>query len=315
MNEDFVITAENYYSLEADERFMSVHQYLDFVGHMGIIGCEERAMKRLAGEYSEEKTLAFQVGSYVDSYFEGTLEQFKRDNPDCFATTLEYSMPFAEMREQYPTLFTRNGRLKGEWTKARIKEEYPHLLKEVLTLKTSFKQAEKMIARCEKDELFMQTMSGEKQKIMTGYLFGCDWKIKMDSYIPGVAIVDLKTSANIHKAWKVPNYGYAPFVEYWGYTLQGAVYQKIVEINTGEKLPFYISVVTKEDSPEIAVINIDQLSLDNALNEIEMNMTSLLKVKNGEIEPLRCEQCDYCKATKKLTAPISMMDLITEGGF
>ena len=271
MNEDFVLTEENYYSQEADERYMSVHQYLDFIGHMGIIGCEERALKRLQGEYSEEKTLAFQVGSYVDAYFEGTLDKFKEENPDCFTA-------------------------KGE-------------------LKSSFKQAEKMIARCVEDEYFMRTMSGEKQKIMTAYLFGCEWKIKMDSYIPGVAIVDLKTSANIHKSWRVADYGIASFIEFWGYTLQGAIYQKVVEINTGKKLPFYISVVTKEDSPEIAVVNIDQTTLDHALNEIEMNMASLLMVKNGEVPPIRCEKCAYCKATKKLTGPISMMDLITEGGF
>lgn len=147
---------------------------------------------------------------------------------------------------------------------------------------------------------------------MTGYLFGCEWKIKMDSYIPGKAIVDLKTSADIHKAWKVQDYGYASFVEYWGYTLQLAVYQKIVEINTGKKLPCYISVVTKEDSPEISVIYVDQMTLDHALNEIEMNMQSVLMVKNGEVEPMRCEKCDYCKSTKVLTGPINHQDLISE---
>ena len=313
--DDFELNAETYYSKEADERYMSVHQYLDFVGHMGIIGCEERALAKLHGEYEEETTTALLVGSYVDSYFEGTLEQFKKEHPECFAVSLEFTKPFSEMQEEYPHMFTKGGRLKGEWTKTRIKAEYPSLLKEALTLKTVYQQADKMIERCEKDEFFMRTMNGEKQRIMTGYLFGTEWKIKMDSYIPGLAIVDLKTSANIHKAWRVKDYGYASFVEYWGYTLQGAIYQKIVEINTGEKLPFYISVVTKEDSPEIAVINIDQMTLDHALNEIEMNMPSLLMVKNGEVEPVRCECCDYCKATKKLTEPISMMDLIAEGGF
>lgn len=55
------------------------------------------------------------------------------------------------------------------------------------------RNAEKMIERVEKDEFFMQAMSGEKQVIMTGELFGARWKIKMDSYLPGQAIVDLKT--------------------------------------------------------------------------------------------------------------------------
>ena len=266
--QDFILTADNYYSKEADMKYMSVHQYLDFVGHMGVHGCEEMAMAKLKGEFKQETTTAMLVGSYVDSYFEGTLEQFKQEHPECFTQ-------------------------KGE-------------------LKASFKQAEKMIERCEKDSYFMSTMQGEKQVIMTAYLFGCEWKIKMDSYLPGKAIVDLKTSADIHKAWKVQDYGYASFVEYWGYTLQMAVYQKVVEINTGKKLPCYISVVTKEDSPEIAVINIDQMTLDHALNEIEMNMPSVLMVKSGEAEPVRCEKCDYCKATKVLKGAISYMDLISE---
>lgn len=265
---DFVLTAENYYSEEADRLYMSVHQYLDFVGHMGIQGCEEKALAKLNGKYTQETTTAMLVGSYVDSYFEGTLVQFQEEHPECFTQ-------------------------KGE-------------------LKASFKQAEKMIARCEQDEYFMSTLSGEKQVIMTGYLFGCEWKIKMDSYLPGKAIVDLKTSSNIHQVWKVQDYGYASFVEYWGYTLQLAVYQKIVEINTGKKLPCYISVVTKEDSPEIEVIHIDQTTLDHALNEIEMNMQSVLMVKSGEVEPMRCEKCDYCKATKVLTGPISYRDLVNE---
>ena len=191
---DFALTQDNYYSHEADERYMSVHQYLDFVGHMGVIGCEARAMAKLNGEYEEETTEAMLVGSYVDSYFEGTLDDFLKEHPECFTKPDK----------------------KGE-----------------VRLLAKYKKADKMIARCEQDEYFMSTLSGEKQVIMTGYLFGCEWKIKMDSYIPDVAIVDLKTSADIHKAWKVQDYGYASFVEYWAYTLQLAVYQKIVEVNTG----------------------------------------------------------------------------------
>lgn len=265
-NDDFVLTADNYYSQESNERFMSVHQYLDFAGHMGQRGCESRAMAALKGEYVKEKTLALQVGSYVDSYFEGTIEQFKKDNPD---------------------IFTQKGELKA-----------------------AYKQAEKMIARAEKDKKFMAYMSGEKQVIMTGYLFGCDWKIKIDSYIPDKAIVDLKTSADIHKAWKVQDYGYANVAEYWGYTLQMAVYQKIVEINTGKKLPCILAFITKEDSPEIKLCYIDQMTLDHSLNEIEMNMADVLAVKNGEVDPIPCGKCDHCKATQPIEEVINIADLI-----
>ena len=260
------LTNENYYTKEADQEFMSVHQFLDFVGYLGIKGCEARALAKLNGEYEQETTTAMLVGSYVDAYFEGTLDEFKIKNPQ---------------------IFTQKG-----------------------TLRSEYKLAEKMIARCERDEFFMKMLSGEKQRIFTASLFGCDWKCKIDSYIPNVAIVDLKTSANIHKAWNVADYGYCSFVEYWGYTVQLAVYQKIVEINTGTKLPCYIAVVTKEDEPEIEVIAIDQMSLDNALNYVEMNMASILMVKNGESEPTECCTCDYCKSKKVLSRAISMQDLI-----
>ena len=158
----------------------------------------------------------------------------------------------------------------------------------------------------------MQFMSGEKQTIMTFYLFGCEWKMKMDSYIPGKAIVDLKTANNIHRSWKVQDYGNVCFVEYWGYILQLAVYQKGVEINTGQKLPCYLAVVTKDEYPEIEIVYIDQQSLDHALHEIEMNMQSVLMVKSGGVDAIRCEKCDYCKSTKKIEKPIHYMDLISE---
>lgn len=262
------LNEQTYYTPEADKAYMSVHQYLDFCGHMGVRGCESRAVARLNGDYSEPTSEAQLIGSFVDSHFEGTLDRFKKEHPECFTQ-------------------------KGE-------------------LKAGFKRAQRMIDRCEEDDFFMQFMSGEKQKIFTGYLFGCEWKCKLDSYIPSKCIVDLKTSANIHQSWRVADYGYVSFVDYWGYVLQLAVYQKIVEINTGEKLPCFIAAVTKEDEPEIAIIGIDQQSLDHALNEIEMNMPSVLAVKNGETEPIRCEKCNYCKRTAKLTKVIHYNDLIFE---
>ena len=265
---DFELNAQTYYTQEANMRFMSVHEYLDFVGHLGVKGCEERAMKSLSGEWKSPTTEAMLVGSYVDSYFEGTLDEFKVEHPE---------------------IFTQKGQLMAK-----------------------FRQAEKMIERCEESEYFMKFMSGEKQKIFTAYLFGCEWKCKLDSYIKGKAIVDLKTSKDIHSAWNVQGYGWASFVEYWGYTIQLAVYQKIVEICTGEHLPCYIAAVTKEEVPEIAIIEVDDFTLENALNEVQMNMPTVLAIKEGKAEPVRCEKCDYCKSTKILTKPINFRDLICE---
>ena len=70
------LTQDNYYSQEMNREFMSVSKYKDFVGAYGRLGCEYCAMEKLSGEWIEEKTTAMMVGSYVDAYFEGSLDRF-----------------------------------------------------------------------------------------------------------------------------------------------------------------------------------------------------------------------------------------------
>lgn len=191
-----------YYSAEMNKRYMSYHQYLSFAGSLGIKGCEARAMAELNEEWHNETTEAMLVGSYVDSYIEGTLDQFKNEHPE---------------------IFTQKGQLKA-----------------------AYKRAEKMIERMEQDDMFMRMLGyemvrdkkgniierlaiGEHQKIFTAELFGCEWKCKLDVYMPGICLVDLKTSSNLHQSWKVNDNGYVysvSFVEYWGYIGQLALYQK-----------------------------------------------------------------------------------------
>lgn len=259
------LTAENYYSKEMNKAYMSVSQFKDFVGTYGKLACEFEAIEKMEERWNPEPTTALLVGSYVDSYFEGSLEGFKKKNPE---------------------IFTQKGELKA-----------------------NFKKAEEIIARIERDEYFMRFLSGEKQKIMTGNMFGCDWKIKMDSYIEDVAIVDLKVMASITDLKWVKDLGYLDFVRYWGYDIQGAVYQKIVEINTGKRLPFYIAAATKENEPDIRIIQITQNYLDEAMIVIEANIGRVLRVKSGEQEPDKCELCDCCRHHRVLKAPISILDL------
>lgn len=260
-----VLTADNYYSAEANRQYMSVSQFKDFNGTYGKIACEFEAMEKLEGRWNPEPSTALLVGSYVDAYVEGTLDDFKIRNAE---------------------IFTQKGELKAP-----------------------YKKAEEIIARIERDKYFMKYLSGEKQTIMTAELFGCEWKIKMDSYIPGKAIVDLKVMASITDLKWVKDIGYLDFVRYWGYDLQGAIYQKIVEINTGKKLPFYIAAVTKENEPDIRIIQVTQNYLDEALGIVEANIRRVLSVKNGEVEPDRCDICDCCKHNRILRRPISIMDL------
>lgn len=71
-----ILTAENYFSQEANQAYMSVSQFKDFQK------CEAMAMAKLRGEWQQEMTTALLVGSYVDAYFEGTLSLFLAHHPE-----------------------------------------------------------------------------------------------------------------------------------------------------------------------------------------------------------------------------------------
>lgn len=73
-----ILTAENYYSPEANKAYMSVSQLKAFDN------CEAAAIAQINGEYRNEKTTALLIGGYVDAFFSGELEQFQEQNPEIF---------------------------------------------------------------------------------------------------------------------------------------------------------------------------------------------------------------------------------------
>jgi hypothetical protein len=177
------------------------------------------------------------------------------------------------------------------------------------TYRADFIKAQECIERAKRDELFMNFMGGDKQVIMTASMFGMDWKIRMDSYHPNICIVDLKVVKDINEMTWVKDMGKLNFIDYWGYDVQGAIYQKVVEINTGKKLPFFICAIDKGKYPDIEIIQIPNSKLADTLSVVEYECKRIKAVKAGEIEPLRCGTCDYCKATKVLERPILSTDL------
>ena len=56
-----VLTAENYYSQEANLEYMSVSQFKDFSGTYGKMACEFEAVEKLHGRWEEEPSTAMLV--------------------------------------------------------------------------------------------------------------------------------------------------------------------------------------------------------------------------------------------------------------
>lgn len=193
-----------------------------------------------------------------------------------------------------------------------FKAQNPDIFTKQGELKSEYRQANDIIARVERDPYWMKYMSGEKQKIFTGELFGVKWKTKLDSYIPDVCLVDLKVMRDdLRRSYWVKDLGHhVSWVEYWGYNVQAAIYQKIAEINTGKRLPFYLAVATKEKYPDHEIIGFTNKELDETLSLVVTNINRIKDLKDGVAEPTRCEMCDYCKSTKVITRPVHFSELI-----
>lgn len=177
-------------------------------------------------------------------------------------------------KAENPEIFTRNGELKSE-----------------------FRQAEKIINRIERDPVFMNDMSGEQQVIMTGVINGVPFKIKIDSLHPDRS-VDLKIMADVADKWKDGEC--KTFWAYWGHDIQGAIYREVRSQNDGEVKPFDLSVATKETEPDLQRFRFRDETLAEAYQTVYNLAPRFEAIKRGEIEPMRCGKCDYCKSTKIL---------------
>lgn len=271
------ITEANYYDAEINKAYMSFHTWASFHGTLGVPACEAKAVAELNGEFSEEVSDAFVLGGYVDAALvggEGELDSFKADHPELYVT---------------------RGERKGE-------------------LQAKYLVADKMIARCRRDQLFMDSLSGEHQAILVCMLCGIPFKCKIDSLVRGKAIVDLKTTREMHKQFYIPDFGHVDFISYYGYVSQLAFYREAVKQIFGETLPCFIAPVSKSEYPEIKLVHIDDLSLYDAWTEIKNSFEngSIIEVWRGEIEPIRCNkpECHFCMATEVLKEPINYKDLI-----
>lgn len=262
------LTAENYYSPEANWQYMSASQFKSFRK------CESAAMAELRGEWNRPSSTALLVGSYVDAYFSGELEQFKAEHPE---------------------IFNKNG-----------------------TLKADFEKAHAACERLNRDELARMLLAGKHQIIKTGKIAGVWYKTKSDSLLTakqveaickkfpnvriivpfgGGMIVDLKYMKDLEDIWDEDQHEKVSFTEFWGYDIQGAIYQEV----DGKMLPFVLVAVTKEAATDIEAMFIPDEDLAFALSEVEALSPRYAAIKRGEIEPVGCGKCAYCRNTKRLT--------------
>lgn len=249
-------------------------QYMSVSQFKSFQECEASTLAELQGEFSRPESTAFAVGSYIHTAFESD-EEFEK---------------FVE--ENNHVIFKKRG--NGKYSE--------------------FEQADQMIETLKNDALATFALTGDKEVIMTGEIGGTRWKIKVDNInLECGYFSDLKTTKSLYDRYWSYKYGerYVSFVHHYGYILQMAIYQEIIKQNTGKLLEPYIVAVTKETPPDKAIITFDQEDLEFEMEYVLAALPSVLEVKNGLREPVRCEKCAYCRSTKKLESVINVNYLLS----
>ena len=279
------LTAENYFSLEADREFMSCSQF-----KVWDI-CQLQAYHRyVLFTIKQEDKKCFDEGHFTHAYFESR-EAFRKlihDNLETF--TYEKGKGLDKKRVFY----------------------------------ANYKKAIKACQRVKKDEIFMWSIQGQSEKIYTGEFAGCNWKIKVDFVNDegNPRFTDLKFMRSLSKReWLeiyIDDYGIAQkfkegefwvkrkmdvkYYEFWDYWRRFSVYHKILSVATGKSYIPILSAISKEDPPDFEVKSFDdEFRINMELNYIESKMPEILDVKLGRAEPKHCGVCAICRKYKKLT--------------
>lgn len=257
-----------------DDNYFSLeneNKYMGVSQLKSFISCEAKKMAELKGEWKEETSVALLVGSYFHANFEGALDKFK---------------------EEHSEIFTKSGELKS-----------------------TYKQANEMINCLETDESFKEIYQGKMENIFTFELFGTPWKIKVDCLNAKEGyFVDLKSTRDFEKQWifdeeEMKNKKVS-FVEKWGYLIQMGIYREGIKQNLHrEDIEGFIIAATKQSPPDKIILNFYEEDYEKGLKEVGKNIEHILEVKSGKVEPIRCEKCNYCRATKKLNKTIHYSEM------
>ena len=291
------LTPSNYHSVEANQAFMSSHQWGKW--------CECPAMTyaELAGAWDSGEKEAFLFGGYVDC-----------------ALLTPADLP--EWYEDHKPAMIEVGLLKKG--KTTLGDKGAKMI-----------YADAMIQRAQSDPAFMAYLSGKPQEILTAEIDGVPWRIMVDSLdVGGRIITDLKTSKSItKKAWfsrddifstleqtaGLHNYKGLYFDQY-NYFRQFAVYRTVAALNTKTPLMHWslIMATLSKEPPrdmnptldlyrgvdlELRSMN-DENALRYEMETITNNLPQVMRWKRGEETPPMCGRCAFCTAHKRVGSPI-----------
>lgn len=251
------LTKENYFSKEADLKYMSVSQWKLFNE------CSAKAYATIHEMEDATFKSAFLEGHFFEELVAGDAKLFLA---------------------QHPEMISSRGATAGQ-----LKSEFKIVLNaaEKFNNQKFFKD---IINKC------------EKQVILTGKINDVEVKCCLDLFDKATnSIYDIKCMKDFKEQWSSADKRYIPWYYHWGYVMQLAVYREIVRQNFGEPKEIGLLAATKETIPDIQANAFRNDLLDLELDIFKSKIKYFNDIKNGKIEPVPCNTCDYCKSNKEIT--------------
>lgn len=273
------LSKTNYYSDKMNQLFWSNSLYQQF------IKCEAKALHDLEYPVERAPAVPLLVGNYVHSF---------EESKQAHESFVNFYSNFEQVDEDGNTEIL----------------DLLHSGKKKKRLLAPFQVAENMINRLENDKLFQYFYNDEnckKESIVTGNLFGATWKGKIDSLnVTKGYFCDIKTVDDLNKKhWSVAEHKYVSFFKDRHYATQMGMYKIMLQIMYHKPFSCYVFAVDKTQGNGLVGIEVPFDEMQEAVLGVGTNFPHVLQVKNHEIEPQRCEHCEYCKSTHQLTGFIN----------
>jgi hypothetical protein len=254
------LTGENYFSNQANQEYLSVSQYKDF------LSCEARTVARMKGEYVQKSSNdALLFGSLFHKWNEGKVEfnQFLLDHP-----------------ELYSTRGTTKGQLKSTFSKVFD-----------LIHKASNDTYIQKALEGTKEQIFTAEMFGIWWKI-------CIDSYNPDSHYFADLKSMAEIYSRFYSVSKSKYVDFIEYYKYDLQMVVYSEIEKIAT-NRDENLNPLLVVVTKESPPDAAIFKGFLDYKDDLLSDIKQNIPRIIDLKNDLVKPKQCGKCDYCRSVKR----------------
>jgi len=280
------LTTENYYTKEADEKYMSVSQFNAFEK------CEVKALKKYKGELEDEKVSAFIEGNYMHTMFESPkahTDFIKEHEEDIFTKTApkRKKAEFVKADEAYG--LAKNHR--------RFVQAMEGESEQIYTFKLFDVDWKIRVDKINHDKVFFSDLkyvkSIEDELWKTYYLDDYGNTVRDSAYHQ--AVTDGFSDTYIKKNMKVT------FYEFWGYWRRFSLYSMGISLAMEKEYTALMTVISKEKIPDFDVFIFDDSNrMSDELIDIERYMPRIISLKAGKEKPVGCGVCNICRKSKKI---------------